>query len=129
MTSSIMTDWDVRNWMFWKILDLATAVGEQVADTHEKRNWVKTLQELLQNEEKGAPLETYSPDVDVFEILHSQEEAGFWSDVLFDVAGRVFLGEFSTSQELRVKTETVWAAYGLAALLRKVADRPRQIKE
>lgn len=132
MTSSIMTDWgdwDVSSLMFWRIFDLATEVGEQVADTDEKRHWVKALAELLQNEEKGSPLETYSPDVDVFEILHSQEEAGFWSDVLFDVAGRVFLGEYSSSATLQVKTETVWAAYDLAALLRKVANRPRQIKE
>lgn len=115
--------------MFWRVLDLAAVVGARLAATDQQSAWVKALQELLKNEEDDAPLASYSPDVDVFEIFSSREEAGFWSDVLFAVAERVFQREFGASEEARIQTETVWAAYDLAALLRKVANRPRQVEE
>jgi hypothetical protein len=119
MTSSISSEhdiWHVPNQMFWRILSMASEVGKELAADQAELAWVERLSEF--DESKAG---TYTPDVAVDELFSGPKEAGFWADVLFDLADRIYKRAIGNHERQDWQVPSIWAAYDLGLLLHRAS--------
>jgi hypothetical protein len=121
MTSSIFTDrdtWHVQNMMFWRVLSMASSVGQEIAKNPTELIWVARLRRFA--EDSNGP---YTPDIEVSNLFESAAEAIFWAQVMFDIATRIYERQIGNQEDQTWQTATIWATFDLGMLLSAAARR------
>jgi hypothetical protein len=117
MSSSIYNQddsWDVSNQVFWRVLDFANEVGNEIAQNETELEWLKILP-TSESDNIGS-----TPDINAAEIFSTPEAIDFWIKVLEELARRVFDREIGSNEDTTWQVPTIWAVHGLTLFLRRV---------
>ena len=93
--------------MFWRVIGFASEIGHETSDS--ESSWLLALDSI---EDKFGATPTIT-----FDEIWTPDELELGSEIMFEVAQRIFERRIGIHTASNWQTSTIWAAHDLARLL------------